>query len=74
MTALHGDQPPRPERFSVEPESKSDVQRPLDEPALFCSHEDRLHDGMLVGFMVLMLLGALIGLLTTLVDLLALLD
>lgn len=53
--------------------SRDRARYPLDEPPVFCSHEDRWHDRMIVGFLALMLIASVVGLITTLVDLLALL-
>ncbi|QEE41778.1 hypothetical protein FV242_21170 [Methylobacterium sp. WL64] len=56
------------------PRSRDEARSPLDEePPLFCSHEDRWLDRIIVGFLALMLILAAIGLITTLVDLRALL-
>lgn len=43
---------------------------PLDEPLVFRCREDRTHDVMVVGFLVVLLSGAAIGLIATIVALL----
>ncbi|WP_419828838.1 hypothetical protein [Methylobacterium sp.] len=62
------------DRKQREPRSRDEARSPLDEePPLFCSYEDRWLDRIIVGFLALMLILAAIGLITTLVDLRALL-
>ena len=46
----------------------------MDEPPLFRSREDRWHDGMLAGFLSLMLIASAVGLITTLANLSTMLD
>ena len=60
-----------PERRRDTFRSRDEATSPLDEPLVFCSPEDRWHDRILVG--LLMLIVTLVGLVTTLLDLLPLL-
>ena len=69
LHTAYGDQ----ERRRDTSRSRDEATSPLDKPLVFCSPKDRWHDRILVGFLLLMLIVTLVGLVTTLLDLFPLL-